>query len=248
MGPRTAPPIIVALEGISGVGKTEAARTLADSIPNAVLLREAHARIRPPLNLSVPDRPSLQRVEGRLVREELERWREARSALAAGRSVVADTGFLGPLTYSVGLAAVDPRRDLAERLRKAYSATVRNRTLGAVDLTVWLELPASARRARAGRDPAGHPPHLLDRHDRIGRLEERIWKRTFAPVLGARFRAVSARGPSGVVARRILALTHRPPPLAPRERTELLATQLEAERDARATLKKRTRRGPNPRP
>src|SRR5579863_7292459 len=96
-------PRIVALEGTSGVGKSRVARALALPGSGTVLLPEAYDRLDPAPSLAVPDRRALWGVEARLLRAEVGRYREALRWRGQGRVVIADTGFLGPLTYSVGM-------------------------------------------------------------------------------------------------------------------------------------------------
>lgn len=245
------PARIIALEGPSGAGKSRAARELADRLPGALLLPEAFQRLSPRPSLAVPTRATLLAVERRLFREELRRWREAQEARARGRPVVADTGFLGPLTYALGLAELDPSRNVVAALRAAAGRAVRNRALGLPDLTVYLSSAEATRARRVASDPAGHPALLHPRHTAVGRREARLWLQRWGPRLGPRFRRVASGGPTGAYVGRIerwLAAPDGPGPLAPRGAGAQLRELLEALPSPRARVKNGTRRGPNPRP
>jgi thymidylate kinase len=240
----------VAVEGISAVGKSATARALADALDGAALLPEAYDRVRPRLDLAVPTRRTLARVERRLFREELLRYREAIGLVRSGRTVIADTAFLGPVTYPLGLAREDPKRDLGRERLAALDRAVRNRTLGVPDLVLWLEAPARTRRRRAGGDPNGRPAALQRRHERVGRWEATLWKRRIAPLLGERFVVVSGRGPTGSIVRRVeraLGANGPPPRLAPAEAAARLGVVARALRPRKGIVKKSGRRGPSPR-
>jgi|HubBroStandDraft_3_1064219.scaffolds.fasta_scaffold76420_4 thymidylate kinase len=210
-------PRIVALEGTSGVGKSRIARALTSGSPGMVLLKEAYERIRPTPSLAVPDAPSLLRVEQRLVREEQRRFREAVEARRRGSTVVADTGFLGPLTYSVGLAAIDPGRDVVAPIRTLYLDAAAGRRIGLPDLTLLLDASASTVRRRLAGDATRHPVAWRARHAAVGRIEARLWTGPLARRLGPRFQRISAAGtPERVAARirRILMELPGPPALS----------------------------------
>jgi predicted kinase len=249
MGAR--PPRIIALEGASGTGKSRAARELADQLPNALLLAEAYERLRPTPKLDAPTRPELLALERRLLREELHRWREAVEARDAGRSVVADTGFLGPVSYAWGLAQLDPSRNVAPRLRTAALRAVRNRALGMPDLTVWLGSSATTRARRTARDPSGHPASWRARHEAVGQREMWLWRERWAPLLGRRFRVLPSGGPSGLLVGRLtrwMANEGTPGPLSHAAAGALLRQALGAVPGPKARVKNGARRGPNPRP
>jgi len=167
---------IVALEGRSGVGKSRLLRFLLDRHPEWVGIPEAYERLRPRPSLDVPDRVELGTVERRLLREERRRYREAIRRRAEGRTVILDTGPFGPLTYAVGLARLDPARDVVGALEGAYRRAARDRTLGVADLTLRLSAPDRTVRARVRRDRARCPARGGGRraHRRLGEVDPRV--------------------------------------------------------------------------
>ena len=107
---------LVALEGGSASGKstlvTAAARTFGWRP-----LAEAFDRLDPAPSLDFDSPRELLRLEATLLAEEVRRYHEARRLTERGATVLADTGFLGPLTYTLGLvergrapASVAPRQ------------------------------------------------------------------------------------------------------------------------------------------
>jgi hypothetical protein len=212
-------PRVIALEGPSGIGKTLIAARLAADLPGIVRLPEAYERLRNPPSLAVPDRARLWRVEHRLLREEQRRYREAVQRRSAGVVVLADTGFLGPLTYCIGLARLDPGRNVVAPLWTEYEHAVAAGRLGMPDLTILLEAPGPTVRDRAAADPTHHPPAWADRHARIGRFERALWTGPIGQRLGGRLRRISATGPPDRVALRLQHLLGdgRLPPALPPE-------------------------------
>lgn len=202
-------PRIVAVEGIAGVGKTTASRALARAL-RAVWLKEATARIRPPPDLRVTEPSGLLTLERRLVAEEVRRYRTAVADRRRGRSTVADTGFLGPFTYATAWATIDPRMDARPALRRLAAVRLRTQGVGVADLHLVLTLPVTSRRRRRRGDPR-RDPDLDDRHDRIGRVEMRLWRRLARGPLRGRVRFVSAAGRPGSVASRIISVVHAHP-------------------------------------
>jgi hypothetical protein len=198
-------PRIVALEGMSGIGKSRVARALVSAGTSVALLPEAVDRIPSPPSLAVPDRRRLWAVERRLFHEEQHRYRRALELRGRGHLVVADTGFLGPLTYSVGLARIDRHRDVVAPLRAEYERATIDGRIGLADLTILLDASPATRRRRVARDPVGHPPELRRRHATVGRFEHRLWTGPLGAALGPRFRRISAAGPVATVAERVRA-------------------------------------------
>ncbi len=196
--------LILALEGPSGSGKTTIARAAAERF-GWTFLPEAYDRLRRRPSLAFRSDRALLAIERRLLAEERRRFAEARSLRARGRTVVADTGFLGPLTYSAGLVATGAASPGPWRaLRTSIGPGRKRAPLGLPDLTVYLDLPRAARRARVARDPTGHPPSLARRHESIGEFERRFYREDYAVLLPGRLCFVPASGPPSAVADRIL--------------------------------------------
>jgi thymidylate kinase len=240
---------IVALEGISGVGKSRLAGRLADALPGSVLVREAYDRIWPHPSLAVPDAPELLRIERTLLREEMRRYRESLRARRDHRWVFADTGFLGPLTYSMGLGELDRGGAVARSIRRAMVRAAEHGTLGAPDLTFRLEAPLSTLRRRATADPTHHPEIWRERHLLVGEREQRLWSGPIGSVFGPRCVPLRAGGEGELVVGRIVRILARPDlpgPLSRREGGRLLAAALRALGPRSATVKKGGRRPPNP--
>ncbi len=171
MAPRSPRPLLIALDGPSGVGKSTVASRLARR-PGWVRLDEAYDRLRPRPRIDVYRQKDLLRVERRLLAEEARRYRAGRRLARGGRTVVADTGFLGPVGYTLGLWLTGEASAATWRrvLRQARSLVARG-AIGVPDLTVYLVVAGGVRRRRASQDPLRHPPALRERHERVGRLE-----------------------------------------------------------------------------
>ncbi len=177
----------MALEGVSGSGKTTVTRACASRF-GWVRLPEAYERLQPVPNLVYRSEPELLRLEHTLLEEDARRWRSARTIARHGSTVVADTGFLGPVTYTAGL--VELGRAAARTLRAVVDRVEqleREGSWGLPDLVVYLLCPPALRHVRARADPVGHPPALQLRHEKVGAFEERFYRRTLGPLLGERF-------------------------------------------------------------
>lgn len=243
---------IVAIEGASGAGKSTLVRTGASEF-GWVALPEAFDRLDPHPPLTYRTTGELRRIERTLLAEEMRRFRDAERSRRQGRTVVADTGFLGPITYTAGLetlgiAPTTLRPELARLLR----ASARPAAWGVPDLIVFLEVGERTRRARARRDAERHPPGLDRRHARVSAFERRFYRTFLRKVPGVRIRFVRARSSPRALARRldavIRALPDRPPIPPPRLPDLLRHLDREvarfAERGRRrtpATVKNRTR-------
>jgi hypothetical protein len=213
---------VIAVEGPSAAGKTRAVRDVAPGL-GAAPLAEAYERLRPrpPLGWRTPG--ELLRTERRLLQEEARRYREARELSQVGGLVVADTGFLGPLTYAssvaaMGLVSASRVVGLVEEAR----GLARAGRWGLPDALVYLRTSPAVRRRRAARDPRGHPASLQRRHQEVGEVEFRFYRSTLARSFGPRFRFVSGDGPPELVAGRVrravgrlLAVRSPPPPVDP---------------------------------
>ncbi len=212
---------MIAVEGPSGAGKSEAVRRAAATL-GAVALPEAVERLRPRPSIDFRSLTELRRLERRLLDEEGRRFRDARRLAGQGRVVLADTGFLGPISYTAGLVELGlaPRPLLDELIARAAESAVGG-AWGLPDVVVVLRTPARLRQRRAASDPLGHPAALRARHERVGRREARRLRAALAPVLGREFRSISGTGRPEDVAARLVRLaarsTARPP-----SRTEAL--------------------------
>lgn len=243
---------IIAIEGASGAGKSTLVRTGARE-RGWVALPEAFDRLDPRPPLSYRTDRELRRIERTLLAEEIRRFRDAERLRRRGRTVVADTGFLGPITYTAGLetlgiAPTTLRPELVRQLR----ASARPAGWGLPDLIVFLEVDERTRRRRAKRDAERHPPGLDRRHARVSAFERRFYRTVLRKVPGVRIRFVRTRSSPGVLARRLDAEIRAlpdPPPVAPPRLPDLLR-RLDREvarfsergrRGTPATVKNRTR-------
>lgn len=195
---------LVAVEGPSGAGKSRTVREAARRLVG-VALPEAYDRIRPRPSLTWTTDTQLLRLEERLLREDACRYQEGRRLADTGAIVLADTGFLGPLTYTAGLVrhglASPPTLGKLVRTGRAWHDEGR---WSLPDAVLYVRTPASERRRRAGGDPRGHPPRLQARHQLIAEDEQRFYRTVVAPQFGARFRFVSGSGPPEVVVRHLV--------------------------------------------
>lgn len=241
---------IVAVEGPPGIGKSRLVRFLAEETRGTLRIEEAFDRLDRRVSLAVPDRSELARVERRLLREERRRFREAMRTRATGRTVLVDTGFLGPLTYSLALARLDPPRDVVALLLRQYERAARLGTLGMPDLTLRLRAPPGLIARRVAADPVRTGDRWAARHARVSRTEETLWRGPIAGVLGPRLVWLDARGSVdrvAALARRALAARGSPGPWVGDGPAGSLRAVLAALGRRAATLKKRTRSASPPR-
>jgi hypothetical protein len=208
-------PRIIALEGPSGAGKSTVARALGRAFGWEVL-PEAFERLVPAPSLDFAGPADLLALERRLLFEERRRYRDARRAVGRGRTVLADTGFFGPITYTAGLVALGraPGRVL-DRLLASGRRIEGAGPLGTPDVIVVLEVPAPDLRRRLARDPVGHPAHLVPRHRAVERFERSLYRDRFRSLLSGRIAIVSGAGPPSTVARRVGAAVRRLAPEGP---------------------------------
>jgi thymidylate kinase len=194
---------VLAIEGSSGAGKTTVVRAAARAF-GWQPLPEAFDRLDPPPSLRFQTPEELLSLERTLLAEEERRYREAVEARARGRTVVADTGFLGPLTYTAGLVALgDAAPPVLQALRSLAEGRERSHRIGLPDGIVYLDVPARVRRRRTARDPRGHPTEFQARHEAVGRLERRFYRRLARGALAGRVRFVSGTGAPETVASRV---------------------------------------------
>lgn len=250
-------PLLIALDGPSGAGKTTVAREAARAF-GWLYLPEAYARLEPPPSLRFSSTRELVGLERLLLVEEARRYREARAELGRGRTVVGDTGFLGPLTYAAGLVALGeaPRAAFGELRR--FVERLGRRAPGLPDVLVYLDVPPRLRRSRVANDPRGHPHLLAALHEAVGREERRFYLGAAARLLGRRFVRLPGQGGTERVARRLgEAVRNLVPWPAPRDLPKELLDALDrlarppgrpTSRRAPATVKKKTPSARDPRP
>lgn len=197
---------LIAIEGGSASGKTTLVKVAARTLGWRPL-PEAFDRLDPAPSLEFDSPEELLLLEGTLLAEEARRYREARQLRDRGVTVVADTGFLGPLTYTLGLLELGQARvSVGRSLFRSARAMVRRGALGLPDLTVYLATTAVERRQRAHVSARQHPPALFRRHEAVGAVERRFFEKTFPSALPARFRVLRARGPPTALARQLVTL------------------------------------------
>lgn len=239
------PPLVLAIEGPSGAGKTAVSEELGHRL-GVRPVAEAYHRLHERVPLEYGSRSELVELELMLLAEESRRFLEARAGRAAGACVLLDTGFLGPLTYTWGLregggGEGDP---VSELLRAARTMIAEGR-FGLPDVTVYLDLPEDLASVRATRDPTGHPPGLRERHRAVGRYERFLYEREFPRCLPGRFTAVSGEPGPPEVARALLDRLERfgPIPAAEGEEAERVVALFEG---PTADGPPARRRSPNP--
>lgn len=165
-----------------------AARTL-----NWAPIDEAFDRLDPAPSLEFESPQELLRLEGTLLSEEVRRYREARELCGEGRTVIADTGFLGPLTYTLGLVEFGRvPSPVVRSLGRSVRRLLREGSLGVPDLTVYLETTARERARRARVGAGRHPRDLFSRHEAVGAIERRCFRSVLGTALPSRFRVLSA--------------------------------------------------------
>jgi hypothetical protein len=171
-----APAVILAVDGPSAAGKSTIVARAARDL-GWVPLAEAYDRLDPPVDLRFADDRGLASIERALLEEESRRWRSAHSLRRQGWTVVVDTDFLGPLTYTSGLVALGRASPAVLRsvLRRARELARRG-LWGLPDGLVYLTTGSSVRRERVARDPSRHPPDLALRHELVGEVEERFYR------------------------------------------------------------------------
>jgi hypothetical protein len=194
---------LVAVEGPSAAGKSRAVATAARAL-GVPALPEAYDRLRPRPSLTASTDAGWLRLERRLLLEDARRYQEARRATDRGATVLADTGFLGPLTYTVGLVhlGLASRSVLSELVRLAGGLRDDGRW-GLPDAVLFLRTPESERRRRAVLDPVHHPAEFQERHQSVAADEARLYRTVVAPEFGSRFRYVLGIGGTEGVATRL---------------------------------------------
>jgi len=233
---------LVAVEGASASGKTTLVRTAARRLGWRAL-PEAFDRLDPAPSLEFASARELLRLEGTLLAEEARRYREARALCRRGHTVFADTGFLGPLTYTHGLVDLGRAPAAVGRaIERGTRSLLRKGALGIPDLTVYLETTVDERTDRARRGARQHPAGLHTRHEAVGRVERRFFEEVFPSALPDRFRTLRGRSAPARLARELAKLVEEAAP-SPASRAEGLALVSLLELPARAVRRKKV--GPN---
>jgi thymidylate kinase len=201
---------IVAIEGPSGAGKSTVARTAARAF-GWVPLDEATHRLDPPPSLRFRSDEALLSLERTLLAEEGRRYREAVGQRRLGRTVLVDTGFLGPLTYTAALVVLgDASPRVFARLRSLVVGPERLYRIGLPDRIVYLDVPARVRRRHRNQDRHGHPREFEARHEVVARVERRFYRDLARGPLARRVRFVSGVGSPRIVAARVRAAVRSP--------------------------------------
>lgn len=205
------PARIVAIEGLSGAGKTTVSRRVAEALGGR-WLREAYDRLGRTVPLGYSTRAELLRIEETFLLDESRRYTEAVQAKRLGFTTIADTGFLGPLTYAAGLVRElqDPF-DVRAPIVRELEGLHRRARWGLPDLHVYLDAPPRVRRQRATLDRAGHPEEFIARHETVGQYERRFWLTTGRRYLPGRVIVVQSAGPVDTVVRRVVDRIQRSP-------------------------------------
>jgi hypothetical protein len=195
---------VVAVEGASAAGKTTAIEE-AGRRTGWVALPEAFRRLTPTPRLEFGSPDELLTLEEQLLREDARRYTEAREQANAGRTVLADTGFLGPLTYTEVLVrrGEAPRTVLAHLIEIARALTLRG-AWGVADAYIYIDTSPGVRSFRGRVDPGGAPASLARRHLEVGDAERSFYRDRFAPVLSTRFGTIPGDGSRAEVAQRLV--------------------------------------------
>ena len=242
---------LVAVEGGSASGKTTLVRVAGRTLGWRPL-PEAFDRLDPAPSLEFDSARALLELEAALLSEEVRRYREARELCERGATVLADTGFLGPLTYTRGLVDLGLAPPAAyRRLAAEGRSLVQHGNLGIPDLTVYLRTTSTERSRRARRSIGRHPASVFPRHDAVGAVEQRFFGTEFPAVVPGRFRSLRANVPPATLGRRLRSIVEEGPetPSTPTDALAVLdALRLpSAGRTSAPTVKKPTRPAPLPR-
>jgi thymidylate kinase len=217
--------IVVAVTGPSGAGKTTVVGALVRRF-GWEPLDEAYYRLRPRPSLRFGSMASLRALEARLLREEARRYGEALAVARLGRTVVADTGFLDPVSYTAGLVAAGLATPAALRSIAQNARRLAERgALGLPDVLVRLAGPVELRRRRVEADPRGHPRAFRARHEAVGTAETEAIVPALARQFPGRVRVVPATAPVLVVAARVRSAVARTRPLRDPSRAALRAIE-----------------------
>lgn len=206
---------LIAIEGASASGKTALIRAAARAL-RWYPLHEAYDRLDPSPSLQFRSSSELLLLEGTLLSEETHRFRDALDRCGRGRTVIADTGFFGPLTYTWGLVALGRAPEgVGRSLSRSARSLVRAGLLGLPDLTVYLRTTVSERHRRARKGANEHPASLVSRHEAVGRVERRYFCEVFPTLFPARFRTLRGDVPPERLVPRLRAIAEECPASPP---------------------------------
>jgi hypothetical protein len=219
------PGTLIAIEGASAAGKTTLVRAAGRRL-GWLPVPEAIDRLVPPPSIDFGSPEELLALEETLLAEESRRYLEARQRCAVGRTVVADTGFLGPVTYTHGLFELGRApASVTRSIDRSARALMRNGGLGIPDLTVYLATTHRERAEHVRKDAPRRPVALQSRHEAVGAVERRYFETEFPRALPGRFRVLrgSATPASRLSALRALVARAEPAPAVQWEGLRLLA-------------------------
>ena len=203
---------IVAIEGLSGAGKSRLLEELHDHTGWPVL-EEAWRRLRPRPSLEFRSAEELLALELRLLRGEARRYRSALGYARRGAPVLCDTGFLGPVTYSAGLARLGLAPiGVARTLAEEASGLAHRGRWGLADLHLYLDTPTALARRRAARSATAHPAAWRERHLAVGRWERSLWLSVLPARLGGGVTVLDGRRPTRRLVGEVFAAIVDPPP------------------------------------
>jgi hypothetical protein len=205
-----AAPLVLAVEGPSGAGKSRLVAAL-HRWTGWPILDEAWVRLGRAPDLAPASPLGLRRLEERFVAEEERRYAEARALADTGTPVLCDTGFLGPVTYTAGLATLGfTGTDVAQAVLARFERALASGRLGVPDRVLYLDTPPAIALARAERAGPTHPRRFLARHALVGWREREWWLGPFATVLPRRIDRLEGSLPVGTLLRDALACARRP--------------------------------------
>lgn len=187
--------LVIAVEGVSGAGKTTVSRRWAEA-HDAVWIPEAWDRMRPRPSLAFRTVARLERLEMSLLLEDARRFREARAAAAEGSTVVLDTDFVGTLSYVWGLAcAVDPKWNVLPTLTATARELHQRGGWGLADRYCYLDATPETATGRTRGSRRRHPVDWAERHARVGAAEREFWLGSGIPDFSARVVRIDANRP-----------------------------------------------------
>ncbi|MGC2034124.1 MAG: AAA family ATPase [Thermoplasmata archaeon] len=204
MPDRLPPPAMLAIEGVSHVGKSTLARGLAKEWGSPAIT-EAYDRLGADRTLAFRSDLELRQIELELAQEDLQRMRDATTTSNEGPGVILDTDFLGPLSYTRGLVQLGMARpETFDWLLRRYEQELARQRWRPADYYLYLDAPPALLRRRAvvaGR--AGLDP-VIERHLLVGAEERQFFLGPLQRILGPRLIRLSTVGRIELVRQRAL--------------------------------------------